>query len=221
MSAKQDRTAARTPADLERKYNFDQSFAEIMGIATDARTTAEAAKATAENATKLTPEEVFNLLTNNGALQGLYRGEDGQIYFNASYIMSGIIDAAVVKVVNLIAETVISKDTTGGTMEILGGIFRLYQDKNVLLEATTEYEGYPVFRMTLLDNGEIATRLEMGADGIQVVDLTGAVPKVKFAFVLDEDGDPAITCKDSSGNVVTKKIIWRSNVGGTYTLTGE
>ena len=37
MSAKQDRQGARTPADLERKYNFGKQFAEILGIATDAR----------------------------------------------------------------------------------------------------------------------------------------------------------------------------------------
>ena len=37
---KQDRQGARTPADLERKYQLgvlDQRFAEVMGIATDAR----------------------------------------------------------------------------------------------------------------------------------------------------------------------------------------
>jgi len=222
MSSKQDRTAARTPADLERKYNFEQSFAEIMGVATDARQTAEAAKALADNASaKLTPEEVFNLLTENGALQGIYKGDDGQIYINASYLKSGNIDAAIVKVINLIAETVVSKDTTGGSMEILGGIFRLHQDKNILIEATTEYEGYPVFRMTRLEDSNLATRLEMGADGIQVVDLTGYVPTVKFAFDLDEDGDPAITCKDTSGNIVTKKIAWKTNSDGTFTLIGE
>ena len=35
--SKQDRQGARTPADLERKYNFGKTFAEILGIATDAR----------------------------------------------------------------------------------------------------------------------------------------------------------------------------------------
>lgn len=43
MSAKQDRTAPRTAADIERRYNFGQSFGEIMGIATDARKVAEVA----------------------------------------------------------------------------------------------------------------------------------------------------------------------------------
>jgi hypothetical protein len=37
MSAKQDRAAPRTVADIERKYNFGKSFAEVMGIVEDTR----------------------------------------------------------------------------------------------------------------------------------------------------------------------------------------
>lgn len=50
MSVKQDRQGARTLADLERKYNFGRSFAEVIGIATDAR------NATAELDKKLAKE---------------------------------------------------------------------------------------------------------------------------------------------------------------------
>lgn len=42
--SKQDRQGARTPADLEYRYAFGKSFAEVMGIATDARNYAEEAK---------------------------------------------------------------------------------------------------------------------------------------------------------------------------------
>lgn len=35
--SKQDRVYTRTASDLERKYNFTKSFAEIMGLLTDAR----------------------------------------------------------------------------------------------------------------------------------------------------------------------------------------
>ena len=35
--SKQDRQGVRTAVDLERKYNFDKRFAELLGIATDAR----------------------------------------------------------------------------------------------------------------------------------------------------------------------------------------
>lgn len=37
MSEKQDRTAARTPADLERKYNFGKTFSEMLGLINDSR----------------------------------------------------------------------------------------------------------------------------------------------------------------------------------------
>lgn len=88
MSTKQDRTAARTVSDLERKYDFNKSFAEVMGVATDARAIAEDARNPAQY---LTPEEVFNLFTDNGKQQGLFKAEDGQVYINASYLRTGII----------------------------------------------------------------------------------------------------------------------------------
>lgn len=88
MSAKQDRQGARTPADLERRYNFGQSFAEIMGIATDAQKKAEEAN---ESYKGLDHDTIFNLLTDNGKLHGIYRGDDGELYINASYIKSGLI----------------------------------------------------------------------------------------------------------------------------------
>lgn len=37
MSSKQDRQGVRTAVDLERKYNFGKTFAEVLGIATDAQ----------------------------------------------------------------------------------------------------------------------------------------------------------------------------------------
>ena len=37
MSTKQDRAAPRTVADIERKYNFGKSFAEIIGLIDDTR----------------------------------------------------------------------------------------------------------------------------------------------------------------------------------------
>ena len=44
MSFKQDRQGARTPADLERKYNYEKKFSEISGAAADARLAADEAK---------------------------------------------------------------------------------------------------------------------------------------------------------------------------------
>lgn len=95
---KQDRQGARTPADLEQRYRFGESFAEAMGLAKDAQVVATAAKeATDKLDNSLNSDEIFNRLTENGALQGLYK-EDGDIYINASYIKSGKISTVHTKV---------------------------------------------------------------------------------------------------------------------------
>lgn len=87
MSAKQDGVSPRTPTDLERKYNWGQRFAEVIGIATDAQEKAEEVKSSVKDFDEnLTSEEILNRLTNDGALQGLFRGEDGELYINAKYI---------------------------------------------------------------------------------------------------------------------------------------
>ena len=55
------------------------------------------AKETAEELDELaTTEGIFNALTNNGTLQGLYM-QDGQLYINASYVKSGQILADLIK----------------------------------------------------------------------------------------------------------------------------
>lgn len=53
----------------------------------------------------LDQEEVFNRLTDNGLIQGLYM-LNGQLYVNANYIRSGEIDADVVKIINLSASDI-------------------------------------------------------------------------------------------------------------------
>lgn len=209
---KQDISRARTTQDLERRYG--KSFAEAYGLAMDAQDAAKKAEAAAAAAAAavagLDSDAIFNLLTNNGEIQGLYK-QDGKLYINAEYV----------QILNMVVETIMSKDSFGGAMEILGGIFRLYQDEGTLVEVSTEYEGYPVMRMTMLTDGKETTLLEMGPEGFQVIDMTGDVPTVKFAMQLDEDGDPAVTCKNTSGSIVTKKIVWKANSDGTSTLIGQ
>jgi hypothetical protein len=65
-----------------------------MGVATDARNSAEAAKSAYEG---LNQEEIFKRLTNNGMWEGLYEGVDGNVYINASYIKSGEFVADLIK----------------------------------------------------------------------------------------------------------------------------
>lgn len=92
--SKQDRTYPRTATDLERKHNFGKTFADVMGMADSAQKAAEKAQEAADNATgaveNLDQETIFNLLTNNGELKGLFM-KDGVLYVNASYLVSGVI----------------------------------------------------------------------------------------------------------------------------------
>lgn len=91
--SKQDRCAPRTATDLERKYKFKAAFREVLGIAEDAQRAATEAGASVAG---LTAEQIFNILTNNGEEQGIYR-KDGKIYVNASYMVTGVLLASLLK----------------------------------------------------------------------------------------------------------------------------
>lgn len=85
---RQDRQGVRTATDIERKYNFGQTFADVYGLISDTQKAVEEANKAVDS---LTPDEIFNRLTNYGAEQGIYRGADDHIYINAEYIKSGYI----------------------------------------------------------------------------------------------------------------------------------
>lgn len=97
------------------------SDAEAYAASQDAATLS-AAKIYADNGittydTYLNQTRVFNKLTNNGALQGIYM-QNGQLYINGTYIKTGTLDASLVNVTNLNAtniKTGILQDTSGNT----------------------------------------------------------------------------------------------------------
>lgn len=115
MSNKMDKAGARTPADIERRYG--KSFAETLGIAEDARNTAEKAlKAANDVDGKLDHEEIFNRLTNNGQIKCI-REIDGQIYINASYINSGKMSADRLNIEELFAKDINMSGTFTHTVD--------------------------------------------------------------------------------------------------------
>lgn len=99
--SKQDGYASRTAADLERKYNFGKTFADVYGLVADARKIAEEAQSAYDG---LTQSEIFNLLTDFGESQGVYRDDKDNVYINASYIKSGTISGDNVKVAAAVIE---------------------------------------------------------------------------------------------------------------------
>lgn len=163
MSSKQDLAAARTPGDIERKYNFGKTFAEVFGMAEDAQKAAEKAQQAADNATDavgdLDQDTIFNLLTNNGELKGLFM-KDGELYMNASYLKSGEVNADLIKVGSIkSADGKTCIDLDSGIAHFFDGIitngFKVRSketDEVNLFEGKTvenHISGLPVYQMTI------------------------------------------------------------------------
>lgn len=144
--SKQDRQGARTPSDIERKYNFGKTFAEVMGIATDAQQAADKAASGVDGLdNKLNQAEIFNRLTNNGQLQGIYRGADGEIYINATYIKSGELNAELIKsgTMKCSVNTQTESDSTSGNYMVQSsvlpsGLFAYSKDAGMSASLTFE-----------------------------------------------------------------------------------
>lgn len=229
MSAKQDRAYPRTAAALEQKYNFNKTFAEVMGYATTAQKAAETAQEAADKANKaydgLDQEEIFNLLTNNGEAQGIYRGEDGQIYINANYLMSGIIDAAVVQVVNLIAERLqsisgfsrISIDSA--LLQFLFGEAETIRIRNASAtggDNLNESGPYPILELIMRD--EDLSPISYGKLAANLLRLGGIQEEPAFNLRTTDNGRAYLGI---GGDTVGKWLSWKDNGDGTYTLIGR
>jgi hypothetical protein len=67
MSVKQDRTYARTAQDLERKYKFGQTFADMLGLVNENREKVDKVESDVKSATTLmrdTEKLVFEVIEN-------------------------------------------------------------------------------------------------------------------------------------------------------------
>lgn len=95
-------TADKATADAQAAQETADTAKAEAETAQNAANVAQNAADTAQAAvdalnTRLDGEEIFNRLTNNGTLQGLYRGDDGELYINATYIKTGEILADLIK----------------------------------------------------------------------------------------------------------------------------
>ena len=85
--SKQDRQGVRLPADVERKWNFKKRFDTAMNAANEA---SEEVKKLDET---MGQTEIFNRLTNHGKAQGLFMDKDGDLFINASFLTTGILQS--------------------------------------------------------------------------------------------------------------------------------
>lgn len=164
--SKQDGTSPRTAADLERKYNFGQSFAEVYGLVEEAQRAAEEAKT---NVGELDQEKIFNLLTNYGQAKGVYRDEAGNLYVNASYIQSGElkgenlkVDAATIHG-KLIATQVDIKDLEVNAAKVTGKLTAAEIDANKITGGTLDF-GKVTAKNLEVDFADITGTLQIGEE---------------------------------------------------------
>lgn len=82
---------------------------------------------------KLTQKDIFNRLTNNGASQGMFI-EDGNVYFNATYIKSGEINSDLIKTGKISSKDgSVYFDLDNSVVHTTDGQFVTTLDKNSIL----------------------------------------------------------------------------------------
>lgn len=117
---------ARNQAEAAKQYAANEAAnaeadAKAYAASQDA-VTLTAAQVYADNGittydTYLNQTKVFNKLTNNGALKGIYM-QNGELYINGTYIKTGTLDASLVNVTNINAtniKTGLLQDASGNT----------------------------------------------------------------------------------------------------------
>lgn len=185
-----------TPAAINGQQKSAAAAASVVAAST----------AAAQNAfAGMTQEQLFNKLTDNGKLQGIYV-QDGKWYINAE----------LVKIVQLIAEEVIST-YKHSRLEIDGAALRLTH--NDLGETVCLYnweDGQPILYMTSYnEDGSVHSKMQLrswvfGLGGTDINNpafcINASDERVKMFIPGDEEG---------------KKLSWKSNGDGTYTLIGQ
>lgn len=246
MVTKQDLVAPRTASDVERK--FGKSFAEVFGLAEDAQKVAMDAQEAADKATEavenLDQTEIFNLLTNNGALKGLFM-KDGELYINASYLATGVIKSENGKLVIDLSGTTEPTFNTGiSTNGIVvrsdeagsGGYVRIYPLKMTATDGTVYY--VPNFYMLRMDDSTLC-RIWADVNNVSYLSMPSPNLKKQVSIIVGNDIASGYRLINSAGNngyfvidtdakthltvdkINDKTVSWKANGDGTFTLIGQ
>ena len=103
------RTLVMTRTVVGQRQTLECVGAQVRGDAVDRRSPEQIAQ---DSVDRQSQKDIFRKLTDGGKVQGLFMGEDGNIYVNASYIKTGTLDASAVEVKDLSASNI-----SGGTLD--------------------------------------------------------------------------------------------------------
>ena len=142
--------------------------------------------------TQLTQMDVFNKLTNNGAVQGFILGDDGQIYINASFINTGWLNASLI---------------TAGVLQSLDGeAFRLDLDKGTFsMSGSGKFMAPDGKSYITVENGQFVLHAQSGDYGavldIARIGFTEDSNGRDYPYILMGNSDKAETGADKIGLV--------------------
>lgn len=176
---------------------------------------------------KLTQKDIFNRLTNNGASQGMFI-EDGNVYFNATYIKSGEINSDLIKTGKISSKDgSVYFDLDNSIVHTTNGQFVTTLDKNSILiksgdstlvhlyGETHDYKGYPCWNGSLKINGHTGATFEN-------INFEASLNSYNISFrVKDDDGSEHSTTLSARGLTTTSINFGVSSDDGALTQYGR
>lgn len=119
--------------------------------------------------------QAFNILTNGGKIQGIFRGEDGRIYLNMTYAKTGILDCETINVINLNASSM-----NAGQLKAINGMSYFDLDTGRFISVGPNQDA------VIIQNGQVW--------------LENSAGKMKL-WMSQNDDQAYIYCLDDEGNV--------------------
>lgn len=176
---------------------------------------------------KLTQKDIFNRLTNNGASQGMFI-EDGNVYFNATYIKSGEINSDLIKTGKISSKDgSVYFDLDNSVVHTTDGQFVTTLDKNSILiksgdstlvhlyGETRDYKGNPCWDGSLKINGHTGATFEN-------INSEASLNSYNISFrVKDDDGSEHSTTLSAEGLTTTSISFGVSSDDGAPTQYGS
>lgn len=164
--SKQDRQGVRTAADLEQKYKFNERFAELLGIATDAREKVEETESTLR-------EEMTEQYTNLSRTTGQISAEVGGVRARTESVEKSL------------ASLVMASDSIRSEVRTV----QTFVDANTA--SIQEVRNYATSIENLADRVEIKVT-ELAQDGVtKVGNTTGTFDE--DGLTIDKDSSPTKT----------------------------